>query len=129
MSEMNPLEAQLKSWAPRRPSARLERKLFGAPASKAPLIQSFGWLAPAMACLLFVGVIANQRSETTFSIGAVDEEMVAMSLSNQSYAAYLPGSFKQKQNRWDTFEWTNGGGFTSSVHPFPQAETDGSDRK
>lgn len=44
--------------------------------------------------------------------------LVAMILSNQSYAAYLPGSFQQNENRWDTFEWTNMGGFTSSEGPF-----------
>lgn len=44
--------------------------------------------------------------------------LVAMILSNQSYAAYLPGSFQQSANRWDTFEWTNTGGFTSSEGPF-----------
>lgn len=43
--------------------------------------------------------------------------MVAMILSNQSYAAYLPGSFEHQHNsfRADTFEWTNGSRSTSSM--------------
>jgi hypothetical protein len=48
--------------------------------------------------------------------------LVAMILSNQSYAAYLPGSFQRSQNRWDTFEWTNPGGFPSSDGPFLRAK-------
>jgi hypothetical protein len=48
--------------------------------------------------------------------------MLAMILSNQSYAAYLPGSFQRNQNRWDTFEWTNTGRFPSSGEPFLRPE-------
>jgi hypothetical protein len=44
--------------------------------------------------------------------------MMAMIFSNQSFAAYLPGSFTREQNRWDTFEWTNHGHSGSSVAPF-----------
>lgn len=127
MNEMNSLEGQLKSWRPRRPSAGLERSLFGTPLRGPRFVQAAGWLAPAVACLLFVGVIAKHPDGRTIRIGSDYEELVAMSLSNQSYAAYLPGSFKSEQNRWDTFEWTNGGSFTSSIHPFPKGRTDGSE--
>jgi hypothetical protein len=123
MNEMKPLEAQLKSWMPRRPSAALERKLFGAPAPRPPPARCFGWLAPAAACLLVVGAMVHQRGGTTLSIAPDHEELVAMSLSNQSYAAYLPGSFQREQNRWDTFEWTRGRDFNFSKHPFPQGRT------
>jgi len=129
MNEMNSLEDQLKSWRPRRPSAGLERRLFGARSKVPSLTQAFGLLAPAVACLLFVGVIARQPEGRALQLGGDDEKLVAVLLSNQNYAAFLPGSFKNEQNRWDTFEWTNGGGFTSSIHPFPKGRTDGSDRR
>ena len=54
MSEMNWLETQLKSWEPRRPSAKIERRLFPAPGRRAGLSRAFGWLAPA-ACVPVVG--------------------------------------------------------------------------
>lgn len=46
--------------------------------------------------------------------------LVAMILSNQSYAAYLSGTFQPAHNRWDTFEWTNTASFPSSERPFPR---------
>jgi hypothetical protein len=127
MNEKNPLETQLKSWAARRPSPGLERKLFGTPRSATPFSHSFAWLAPAAVCLLVTVALVQQRDATTLSLTSEHEQMVAMSLSNQSYAAYLPGSFQRQQNRWDTFGWTNRGGFMLSKHPFLPAKTGESD--
>lgn len=129
MNEMNALEARLKCWSPREPSARLEARLFGRPAQKRTAAQSFGWLAPAAACLLLAGTLARSPVETVFSDASARGQLVAMSLSNQNYAAYLPGSFKPEQNRWDTFEWTNRGDFNSSIRPFSGVKTDGSDQR
>ena len=67
------------------------------------------------ACLLFACLIVNQRGAVTFSDTARSGVMVAVILSNQSYAAYLPGSFQRSINRLDTFEWTNGASSTSSM--------------
>jgi hypothetical protein len=125
MNAMNSLEARLKCWSPRAPSAGVEQRLFGKPRRSAPS-HSFGWLAPAAACALLVGALVRQPVEMTFSGESGPSEFAAMSLSNQNYAAYLPGSFKQEQNRWDTFEWTNRGYFNSSKHPFSSVQTDGS---
>jgi hypothetical protein len=44
--------------------------------------------------------------------------VVAMGLSNQSYAAYLPGAYQPTANRVDTFEWTNRGYSNSSMDSF-----------
>ena len=46
--------------------------------------------------------------------------MVAVMMSNQSYAAFLPGGNQARQNMLprDTFEWTNGSGSTPSMR-FP----------
>ena len=115
MNETNPLEAQLRLWKPRLPSGRLERRLFpltggGRPAAPAWL----HWFAPAMACLLFATLAVNSP-DTPLPGG---QPMLAVIMSNQNYAAYLPGSFQRSQNRWDTFEWTNHGHSGSSVAPF-----------
>lgn len=119
---MNALETQLRSLRPRDPSPRLDRRLFGIPASKPPLVRSFAWLAPAAACMLLITTFSHQQNITTLFLTSECEAIVGMSLSNQSYAAYLPGSFKQEQNRWDTFEWTKGGDFNSSMRLRPQGK-------
>lgn len=121
---MKSLEARLKSWVPRRPSAKLEREWSGAAAVKPLPAHSFAWLAPAAACALFAATFIHQRDESPLLLTSEHKGMVALSLSNQSYAAYLPDSFQQVQNRWDTFAWTNGGGFNSSKHPFSPAGTE-----
>jgi hypothetical protein len=69
---MNEWEKLLRSWAPRRPSAKLERRLFPhrpSPAEASPAFR-LGWLAPATATLLLVGLLYNQRGAT--SLGSSD---------------------------------------------------------
>lgn len=117
---MNRLENQVRSWAPRRPSARLERR-WAQP--KRPLASPgalFAWLVPATACVLLLGLVGNQRASVAWPTVRGTGDLVALSLSNQSFAAYLPGSFQPQQNRWDTFEWTKGSDFPSSERPFLQ---------
>jgi hypothetical protein len=48
------------------------------------------------------------------------EPMVAMMLSNQSYAAYVSGAFQSGQNDLHsvTLDWTNRSGSTSGVNPY-----------
>jgi hypothetical protein len=112
MNEMNELEKQLHSWTPRRPSARLERRLFAVGVAPAEALLPFRvtWLAPATAALMLTCVLFNQRYGPALSAAASPGPMVAMILSNQSAAAYLPGSFQAEQNNLpaDTFKWTHG---------------------
>jgi hypothetical protein len=118
MNETNPLETQLRLWKPRRPSVRVERRLFPrAHPKRAPLAATLNLLAPAAACLLLAASLLKPQGDGSLP-AAGGEPMLAMILSNQSYAAYLPGSFQREQNRWDTFEWTNRGASGSSVAPF-----------
>ena len=109
MNEMTDLESQLYSWTPRRPSARLERRLLAArPAPAAALLPfRFSWLAPATAALALACVLFNQHYGLAFSGSAGARPMVAMILSNQSAAAYLPGSVQAEQNNLpaDAFRW------------------------
>src|SRR5438093_120386 len=138
MNETNPLETQLRSWKPRRPSARLERKLFGrarrsaravgdcgengARGATRPTFPAFAsLLAPAAACLIVATAALNHPAAVPDAARADREALGAMSVSNQSYAAYLPGSFQLTANRLDTFRWTNGGGFHSPMDSLPPA--------
>ncbi len=118
------LERQLYSWTPRRPSARLERRLFAAPAVPADALAPFrfNWLAPASAALALACVLFNQRYGSTFSTSAGAGPMVAMILSNQSAPAYLPGSVQAEQNNLpaDAFRWAAGRGtMPDRLHAVP----------
>ena len=115
MNEMNPLETQLRSWTPRRPSVKLERRLFGRKRSAPQSAAMLGWLLPATACFLFVCLLSNPENIAPFADQSQRGRLVALSLSNQSYAPFLPGSFQRTANRLDSFEWTNGGSSTSSL--------------
>src|SRR5262245_44639001 len=109
MIEMNDVEKQLRSWVPRRPSAKLERRIF-APAIAAAAIEApsamagskappfrFSWLAPATVAFLLMCVLFNQHNSQALS-GPANPGMIAVALSNQSAAAWLPGSFSRERN-------------------------------
>lgn len=117
---MNPLEKQLRSWTPRRPSPSLRRRLFGGSAPLAHPAGALFWFGPVTACLLFACVVVSQHSPVGVSSVSRPDALIAVILSNQSYAAYLPGSFQRAANRLDTFEWTNQGhspSFMGSLSP------------
>jgi hypothetical protein len=66
MDEMNPLERQLQSWTPRRPSPKIARRLFG-PAEKPSSRPSrhadaWNWLSPVAACALTMLVAVHTAS-------------------------------------------------------------------
>ena len=105
MKEMNLPETQLRSWRPRRPSARLKRRIFATPFEVGlPSARWFwGCLGPVAACALFSLMVYN--SGNSF----VEKPVMAMILSNQSYAAYASGDGQTPQNHLAavTFSWTN----------------------
>ena len=115
MNEMKTLEVQLVSWKPRRPSARLEQEIFGPRETGPGLRTLMRIVTPVAACLMFTVVMLNQPDRSLAIPTTEPGLLLAMSLSNQSYAAYLPGSFQLSANRLDTFGWTNGGGCPSST--------------
>ena len=117
MNELSPLEKQLRGWAPRRPSARLNERLFGQRVAERTPPFRHPWLAPAIGCALLLLVVSAQRNPGQAPGPAGDRGFFAMVLSNQGYAACLPGRPDQGQNapRSDTFEWTNASGSTSSM--------------
>jgi len=80
-----------------------------------------GSLAPATACVLLT--FSSFNHETTRKL--FDRQpLTAMIFSNQNYAAYASDNFKGTENRLFsvTFDWTNHGGFTSSMAPFSPAK-------
>ena len=139
---MNDLEIQLRSWAPRRPSAKVKQRIFSAASSAEfapvqPIIligehvsritrwlkpTSFRWLAPAMAGLFLVCIILNQHSAPMASPKTLS--FIAILSSNQSAVAFLSGSCQSEQNRLPsrTFEWTNGSGSTSSISSLSESK-------
>jgi hypothetical protein len=121
MNEMMELEKQLRWWTPRGPSARLERRLFAVGSAPAEALLPFRvtWLAPVTAVLMLMCVLFNQRYGPAISASASPGPLVAMILSNQSAAAYLPGSFQAEQNNLpaDTFKWTSSSRSTLGTAP------------
>ena len=120
MKEMNLPETQLRSWQPRRPSATLKQRLFATPARVMPQMAWFlGWLAPATACALLTLSVYNSGNGVAGG-SSRHEPVVAMMLSNQSYAAFVSGTFQPGQNDPPsvTFDRTNRSGSTSSINSF-----------
>jgi hypothetical protein len=135
MIDMNELETQLRSWVPRRLSPKLERRIFarrapktaGAKVSDPTGDQAAGhiatpsfrlsWLAPATLALLLICMLFNQHNIQALSGASEATPMIAVALSNQNVAPWLPGSFAREQNGLpnETFEWTNGSRSTSSI--------------
>ena len=113
-NETERLEAQLRSWKPRVASATLERRLFQ-PVRRSPgTAWRAGWLAPAAACLMLAISLLNPQNTADMSHRARSAGLVAMISSNQSYAAYLPGSFSRTHNQLESFAAR--GGFLSPTN-------------
>jgi hypothetical protein len=118
MKETDSLETQLRSWRPRRPSAGLERRIFGGPARFFSKTAWFlGSLAPAAACALMTFSIFNHEN----SGGSLRQvSMIATLSGNQGDAESELTGVRKGENNWSavTFDWTNRSGFTSSIAPF-----------
>lgn len=121
------METRLHAWTPRRSSAGLKARLFGREREVEPGGRAaFGWLAPATVGFLLLFVTLNQREVELPGLAAANQApMMAVTWSNVSFAAYLPGSFVYDQNTLPrrTFEWTNQGHSPSSIPSFPQSRT------
>ena len=113
---MDWLETQLNSWEPRRPSARIKRRLFPTPSTRPQMAMAFNWLAPATVCMLLALAVFKQENNISAAPPRHDPA-VAMMLSNQSFVAYLTGGSKQIEHNVlpATFELTNRNGSTSNV--------------
>ena len=116
MKEMNWLETQLNSWEPRRPSARIKRRLFPKPSDRLELAMVFNWLAPATVCMLLTLAVFKQENYISAASPRYNPA-VAMMLSNPSSVAYLTGGSSQIQHNIlpATLEWTNRSDSTSTI--------------
>jgi len=113
----------LRSWKPRRPSARLKRRLFASGDAREAVILSLRWLAPAAACLFLALTIASQEPGFT-AVSSRPQPMMGLISSNLSYVNVVSTERPHGLNRISSasFEWTNLSDFTSSVSPFRRAE-------
>jgi hypothetical protein len=116
MKEMNWLETQLNSWEPRRPSARIKRRLFPTPATRLEVAMAFNWLAPATVCMLLVLAVFKQENNISAASPRHDP-VVAMMMSNSSSVPYLTGGSSQIEHNIlpATFESINRSDSTSTI--------------
>ena len=119
MKQMNTLEEQLRSWKPRSPSPKVERRLFGARQRFSVTLPRLARiLTPTMACLMVSVSLWRQLEQPILNDSEPQTTAITMSLSNQNYAPYLATSFQPTANRLDTFGWTNRGDSRSRVRSF-----------
>jgi len=87
------------------------------------------WLAPVTVSLLLLFLTFSARTGGLRLGDAVPEPMMALTLSNQSAAAYLPGSFRGQRKRLaadrlgERFGWTKPAGSPSSMASFIRLNT------
>ncbi|MGA2241961.1 MAG: hypothetical protein ABSH11_07960 [Verrucomicrobiota bacterium] len=117
---MNWLDSQLNSWEPRRPSARIKRRLFPTPPTRHEVAMAFNWLAPVTVCMLLALAVFKQENNISATSPRHDPA-VAMMLSNQSFVAYLARRSSQIEHNIlpATFEWTNRSDSTSTMRFTP----------
>jgi len=86
-------------------------------------------LAPVTVSLLLLVLTFSFRTGGLRFEGATPEPMMALTLSNQSVAAYLPGSFRGQRNRLaadrvaERFGWTRPAASPSSMASFIRLNT------
>ena len=96
-NELKSLEARLRCWRPRRPSATLKWRLWLALAAGVPrLLRVAGWLAPAAACALLAMLAVD--SENAAPAGGRWQPSIMAMLSNQNYAVFMTEQPVQGQN-------------------------------
>jgi len=129
---MNELEARLRTWTPRRPSQKLELAWRSA-TNRNSTLPGADWagpswstlaraVTPALAGLVVTVALLTQPEEGLVVPHARQPALIALALSNQNFAPYLPGSVQSRANRLDTFGWTNGNGSLSSMRSLTPPE-------
>jgi hypothetical protein len=121
MNDMKTLEKQLESWTPRRPSPKLQRRLFpavkGARAHSVPLAALWLPVAAGACVFLMTAWLALPRR-------AHSSVMVASSGSNLIAGLSVPDRSCQ-MNLWQTvtFDWTKAGSSLSITGRFGLGRT------
>ena len=92
MNELDPLEREMREWRPRRPAARLARRLFGqAELAPATLRRSefWSWLTPVAACALTVLVAVGSAGHRGGSLEGRGGPVLFSSLAPEFGASNL----------------------------------------
>ena len=115
MNDWNQLENRLRSWRPRRPSAKLRARLFpqtGQSVTEMLSRTARHWLAPAMAmCLLAMMMLGNSLPRSPYwSPTQPSNLLAAVVLHRPELASYYAGTHEYDRNILpkDAFDWTNG---------------------
>lgn len=104
-------EARLRSLEPRRPSAKIKRRLFPACAVHSEWARTLRWFAPVAACALMAVAVLQREGNFHDAAGLRPAELVA---SNPAVLNYQP-----EVNRWPViFEWTNRSRSSLSIGSF-----------
>jgi hypothetical protein len=124
MKETNLLETRLRSWQPRRPSAKLKHRIFLTPAdaSHRLLVQSLRCLAPAAAAVLTALAAFTQGGAVA---GGASRHVLLTGMMGSNQVECLPLDYQQDHNRIAriTFDWTNRSESTSSIGSFLPGRT------
>ena len=85
----NSLEKLLASWTPRRPSARLKRRIFGATSEAEPAFAALQlqWLAPVGLALAMAIMTVGYNPDTLTEISA--ELRASSALSEPGFSSYM----------------------------------------
>ena len=123
---MNPLENQLQSWTPRRPSPKIARRLFG-PAEKpfsrpAPRAGAWHWLSPVAACALTMLVAVHSASRAPGRLGQGPDATFFASLMLNAAASSNLATFSLSQMD-ENLEWNIWPHPSHHVSALPRAET------
>ena len=122
---MNPLETQLQSWTPRRPSPKIARRLFG-PAEKPRLrparrVAAWNWLSPVAACALTMLVVVHTASRAPGRLAqgsnATFFASLAFNAAASNFAAFSPSQMDEN------LEWNIWPHATHHVAVVPRVET------
>jgi hypothetical protein len=126
MDEMNPLENQLQSWTPRRPSPKLARQLFGR-AEKPSLglarrARTWNWLSPVAACALtmLVAVHTASRAPGRLAVGSNATIFASMVLNAAASSNFATFTLSQIDENLEYNVWPHA---TRHVSALPPAET------
>ena len=74
----------MRSWRPRRPAARLRRRIFSATPGEPSATWLVGWLVPATACALLTLMVFKADN----SLPVAGRPLIGTILSDENYAAF-----------------------------------------
>ena len=123
---MNPLEKQLQSWTPRRPSPEIARRLFAPAARPSPRpsrrAPAWNWLSPVAACILTMLVTVHVASRVPAPLargsnGVIFATLILNVAATSNIAAY---SLSQMDENLEWNVWSHPAHYAALT---PRAET------